>query len=262
MTEMTAVATAEMTDATEITEPVNNNGTTQSLEEDESLETTLIEVLQGRAATYALLTRFFRTEVDEEFLAILRNTRFPADTGVDSMDRGHRMIVSYLSQAEPDVLTQLAIDYSRTFLGGGNDAYSAAYPFESVYTSPKRLMMQNARDEILALYRAAGLEKLESSKEAEDHLSYELEFMEILIDRSVEALEKNDEELAVSFLQQQRNFLNDHLMRWYPMMAKDIAKFSRTGFYKGVGEVTLGFLASDFEFLNELLGYTEEDEEN
>lgn len=224
-------------------------------------ETTLIDVLEGRRATYQLLTRFFRTEVDEAFLAALRETRFPAHTGEASMDRGHRLVVSYLSHADADVLSDLARDFSGTFIGSGNDAYSAAYPFESVYTNPKRLTMSDARDEVLMLYRAAGLEKLESEKESEDHLSFELEFMTILIDRTIEALQKDDEELAVSYLLQQRNFLEDHLLRWYPMMADDIAKFAKTAFYRGVGLITLGFLESDGEFLDDLLADGEDESE-
>ena len=159
------------------------------------------------------------------------------------------------------MLTELARDFSGTFIGSGKDAYSAAYPFASVYTNPKRLTMSDARDEVLMLYRAAGLEKLESEKESEDHLSYELEFMTILIDRTIEALQKDDEELAVSYLLQQRNFLEDHLLRWYPMMAEDIAKFARTAFYRGVGLITLGFLESDGEFLRDLLADGEDESE-
>ena len=120
-------------------------------------ETTLIDVLEGRRATYQLICRFFRSEVDEAFLASLRETRFPAHTGEVSMDRGHRLVVSYLSHADADVLTELARDFSGTFIGSGNDAYSAAYPFESVYTNPKRLTMSDARDEVLMLYRAAAV---------------------------------------------------------------------------------------------------------
>ncbi len=218
----------------------------------------LIDVLADRAGTYALLARFFRTEADGEFLAQLRSSRYPARTGVPAADRGYRLIVSYLSHAPADALTELAIDYTRTFIGAGNDGFSAAYPFESVYTSPKRLMMQDARDEVLMLYRAAGLEKRESQKEGEDHLAFELEFMEILVERSIEALRKGDEELAVSYLLQQRNFLADHLCRWYPMMAEDIEKFARTAFYRGAGSLTAGFLASDREFLDDLLADVED----
>lgn len=222
-------------------------------------DTTLTDVLDGRRATYRLLARMFRTEADAELLDTLGAMRFPADTGVAAVDRGHRLIVSYLSQADADVLTELARDYTRTFIGAGNDGFSAAYPNESVYTSPKRLTMQDARDEVLMLYRAAGLEKRESEKEGEDHIAYELEFVAILIDRAIDALDRDDEELAVSYLMQQRNFLADHLLRWYPMMAEDIEKFSQTAFYRGLGKLTAGFLANDGEFLSELLEDVEDE---
>ena len=212
-------------------------------------ETALIDVLAGRAATYALLARFFRSEADEEFLGALRASRFPAHTGVPAADRGYRLIVSYLSHAPADGLTELAIDYTRTFIGAGNDGFSAAYPFESVYTSPKRLMMQDARDEVLTLYRAAGLEKLETWKEGEDHLAFELEFMEILVERSREALEAGDEERAIALLLQQRNFLADHLASWVPVMTLDVRKFANTDLYRGLAALTDGLLAIDGAFL-------------
>ena len=110
-------------------------------------------------------------EVDEEFLAELKTMRFPAATGNTAVDTGYRAIATYLSGADAHAITDLAVDYVRAFIGHGVDAYSAAYPFESVYTSPKRLMMQEARDEVLAVYRSEGLDKLPSWKESEDHIA-------------------------------------------------------------------------------------------
>ncbi len=135
----------------------------------------LVDVLRGRRATYQFLSRLFRTEVDQELYDTLVSMRFPANTGNPLVDEGYRMICGYLSQASGDVLTELAVDYVRAFIGSGNDGFSAAYPYESVYTSPKRLMMQDARDEVLVLYRAAGLAKQESWKEGEDHIALELD---------------------------------------------------------------------------------------
>ena len=48
-------------------------------------------------------------------------------------------------------------------------------------------MMQEARDEVLAVYRSEGLDKLPSWKESEDHIALELEFMAVLGDRIVTA---------------------------------------------------------------------------
>lgn len=221
-------------------------------------EITFDEVLKGRMATYQFLSRLYRTEVDQELYDTLLTMRFPANTGNDSVDEGYRMIVDYLSTAQGDVLTELAVDYVRAFIGSGNTGFSAAYPYESVYTSPKRLMMQDARDEVLVLYHAAGLDKQESWKEGEDHLALELEFEQILCERALQAFEAEDEEECVRNLKQQRNFLEDHLLSWYPMMAEDLDRFPKTSFYKGLGKLTSGFLETDLAILNEILADFEE----
>lgn len=224
----------------------------------QELEISLVDVLRGRMSTYQFLSRLFRVEVDQELYDTLVGMRFPANTGNRLVDEGYRMICDYLSKADATVLTELAVDYVRAFIGSGNDGFSAAYPFESVYTSPKRLMMQDARDEVLVLYRAAGIDKQESWKEGEDHIALELEFEQILIERSIAALEAGDEEACRSLLLSQRNFLEDHLLAWYPMMAADLEKFPQTDFYKGLGRLTNGFLHNDLEFLDEVLDEGEE----
>ena len=130
-----------------------------------------------RAATYGLLARIFRVELDQPVIDELHGTRFPASTGNALVDEGYRDIATYLSNADERSVTELAVDYARTFIGYGVDSYAAAFPFESVYTSEKRLKMQEARDEVLAIYHAYALDKSETWEESEDHLAVELEFM-------------------------------------------------------------------------------------
>ena len=196
----------------------------------------LAELTAQRSAVYRLLARLYRVEVDEEFLAELKTMRFPAATGNTAVDTGYRTIATYLSGADAHAITDLAVDYVRAFIGHGIDAYSAAYPFESVYTSPKRLMMQEARDEVLAVYRSEGLDKLPTWKEAEDHIALELEFMAALGDRIVAAAEADDEAEVERLLATQRNFLADHLSSWVPLMTADLRRFAQCGLYQGLAE--------------------------
>lgn len=203
-------------------------------------------------ATYQFLSRLFRSEVDQELYDTLVAMRFPANTGNDLVDEGYRMICTYLSQADGTVLTELAVDFVRAFIGSGNDGYSAAYPFESVYTSPKRLMMQEARDEVLAVYRSEGLDKLPSWKESEDHIALELEFMAVLGDRIVTAAEAADEAEVERLLSTQRNFLEDHLASWAPLMTADLRRFAQCGLYQGLASLTDGFLQVEEEFFDEI----------
>ncbi len=220
-------------------------------------ELTLEDVLASRVATYRLLARLFRVEVDEECYDELLSLRFPAATGNHEADAGYRAMRRYLSTPHPSPLTELAVDYTRTFIGHGNNGYSAAYPFESVYTSPKRLLMQGARDEVLVAYRAAGLDKQPSWKDGEDHIALELEFMQVLGQRALDALRAGDEDEPAAQLTSQKAFLEDHLSAWFPLMAADMRKFSKTDFYSGLADLALGFLETDEEFLEDVLAEEE-----
>ncbi len=229
--------------------------TTQTAETASADE--LITLMEQRAATYGLLSRLYRVELDQEMLDQLRGMRFPAATGNSDVDEGYLRIARFLSNTWENSITDLSVDYVRVFIGHGVDAFSAAYPFESVYTSEKRLLMQDARDEVLAIYRANGLDKKDTWKEGEDHLALELEFEQTLANRTVEALRRGDEEEAAALLTTQQNFLSDHLISWVPMMTADMKRFAKTDLYQGLAYLTDGFLDTDRAFLEDIL--TEEE---
>ncbi|WP_304427259.1 molecular chaperone, partial [uncultured Adlercreutzia sp.] len=221
--------------------------------EEQNFFDDLANLCEQRAATYELLSRLYRKEVDEELLEVLSAMRFPAATGNVQSDRGHRLIASYLSQQWDNTLTELAVDYVRAFIGNTNELDGAAFPFESVYTSEKRLLMQQARDEVLAIYRAFGIDKDPSWREGEDHIALELEFMGTLCRRTADALRQGDEEAAFNLLETQRNFLGDHVGAWAPLLTVDMRHFAKTDFYRGLACMTDGFLESDGELLADVL---------
>lgn len=140
----------------------------------------LARVNDDRSATYGFLARLFRVEVDEQFADELKAMHFPVETGNEMVDAGNERMASYVTGMWEGSLTELAVDYFNVFYGVGVDSYSAAHPFESVYTSPKRLLMQEARDQVLEVYREAGLAKQESWREGEDHIALELEYLQVL----------------------------------------------------------------------------------
>ena len=154
------------------------------------------------------------------------------------------------------MLTELAVDYVRAVIGSGNDGFSAAYPYESVYTSERRLLMQEARAEVLATLRENEL-KRGNWNEAEDHIALELEFMQRMALRAAEALSDNAEDEAIAYLRTSYDFLENHLMNWVPMLVADMRMHARTLFYQGLGQLTLGSLQEDEAVLRELLDSVE-----
>ena len=213
----------------------------------------LVDFMTRRARTYGLLARIFRVEVDGKFLEELRHLKFPTSTGNEHVDYGYRTMYNYLKGTWEDTLLDLARDYARTFIGHGNNGRSAAYPFESVHTSEKRLLMQDARDEVLAIYRANLLKKGEEWNDCEDHIALELEFMQVMSERTAKALKEGKEDEAVEMLKTQRAFVGQHLANWVPMFVSDVKYFSQTDLYIGAGELLLGFVQTEVEALDDLL---------
>jgi TorA maturation chaperone TorD len=207
-----------------------------------------------RASSYALLSRAFAKEVDQELLDQMHAMRFPLKTGNAKSDEGNRLMAGYLSNVWGGTLQELAVDYVHCFIGSGDDAFSAAYPYESVYTSPRRLRMQEARDEVLAIYRSQGYQKAESWKEAEDHVAAELEFMSAMASRTAEACRAGDEEQATRLLRAQQGFLNGHLYAWTGMFTADMRMYARTDFYRGLAGMLDGMLENDRELMRTVLG--------
>ena len=124
-----------------------------------SEDVNLVELMNARARSYGMLARLFREEVDLPTLRELQKMRFPQATGNAAADEGYHQLYDYLKRAWDDSVTELAIDYVSTFIGHGVNGYSAAYPYESVYTSERRLLMQEARAEVLATLRENELKR-------------------------------------------------------------------------------------------------------
>ena len=216
-----------------------------------SEDVNLVELMNARARSYGMLARLFREEIDLATLRELQKMRFPQATGNAAADEGYHQLYDYLKRAWDDSVTELAIDYVSTFIGHGVNGYSAAYPYESVYTSERRLLMQEARAEVLATLRENEL-KRGNWNEAEDHIALELEFMAVLGDRIVTAAEAADEAGVERLLSTQRNFLEDHLASWAPLMTADLRRFAQCGLYQGLASLTDGFLQVEEEFFDEI----------
>ncbi len=183
---------------------------------------------RGRADLYRLLSRLYEREADQALLDSLRGLSLPEDN--DDLKQGAAALRDYLAAAGPDAVDELAVDYAAVFLAAGSAEGAAALPCESVYTSPRRIFMQEAWEQVCRLYAGKGLGRAEGRADLmEDHLALELAFQGWLVDNGT--------------VREQKSFLESHLLNWLPAFAADVDKYGRTPFYKAVTRITLGFLA-------------------
>lgn len=188
------------------------------------------ELNAAREGLYRLLSRLYRQEVDAPLLERLRGMTFPQTCPQPELEAGYRALERWLSAGTEDALDALAVDFARVFLGAGSAEGCAAFPYESVYTSPKRLVMQDAWERVKSLYAAHGVRiDTDSSELMEDHIAYELAYMALLCREGAERAE-------------QRAFLEEHLLTWVPDFCADLQRCAGTGFYRCVAQLTLGWL--------------------
>jgi anaerobic sulfite reductase subunit A len=142
----------------------------------------------------------------------------------------------------------LEVDYAGTFLGAGKAHGGSAFPYESVYTSKKRLMMQDAYEEVGKIYEDKGMNSVFPA----DHIGIELEFMSYLCKEGAEHLDSNDVKGYLKSIEEQEDFLKKHLLNWVPGFFSDVKKYSETIFYKRMVDFLEDFLKVDKDLLEKI----------
>jgi len=126
-------------------------------------------------------------------------------------------------------MENLLSEYTRLFIG----PYKLPCPpWESVYTSPKKLMMQNAADQVRKIYGAAGL-AINSAEVTPDHIGAELNFLALLLQRTDSEANGKD-----NYIRLTEKLLGDHLLKWAPDFTKDMEDAAETSFYKELARTT------------------------
>ncbi len=193
----------------------------------------LLSTLENRRSTYIFLSRVYAKEVSLELLRKLMD----APSQIDGIlgEFAEKLKGSDLER----VRTDLATEYASLFLNVGR---YPVFPFESVYTSEGRLLMQEARDEVLSEYRKEGLDKIGEFKEPEDHIAIELEFMSYLCQKTIDSVERGDNKAAIMYSKKQRDFLDKHLMVWVPAFCDDLDRATKSDFYRDIAKLTRRYL--------------------
>ena len=137
------------------------------------------EMMTARAAIYRFLARLIQTEPDNEYLTVLKSVSL-SDMGFKgNLGEIARRFDEYMKKSEDE--ETLAVDFAKTILGAGISEAAAAFPYESVYTSPKRIIMQDAWVKMHEMISSQGIKVVgDTTNLMEDHLSVELNYMALL----------------------------------------------------------------------------------
>jgi TorA maturation chaperone TorD len=142
---------------------------------------------------------------------------------------GLKESINGIDSDSEEQLSDLLWEYTRLFIG----PYKLPCPpWESVYTSGKRLMMQEAHDEVQGFYHEMGL-KINNPNIIADHIGAELNFMAILLQKM-----SNEPGRRLYYMDMAKRFLNEHLVRWAPQFTLDMEEATDSKFYEALAQVT------------------------
>lgn len=215
----------------------------------------IANVLANQNNMYAFLSALFRRELTQAQIDEIPSMRLPAQTQNAHLDKGYRNLVRYMNHSNEFTRTELATDFLHTFIGNTQNSKLVAYPYESVQTSPERLLLQESHTQVLAAYRENKVALNTDINEPEDHIAFELEFMQIMGERAYALITDpaQDADAYLEPLRAKRDFLIAHLLEWTPKFVDEINAVSKTLFYRAVGDILLGCLELDNELLDELV---------
>lgn len=228
---------------------------------DEETRSGLAALMESRANVYRLISRCFRSEVDEALARDIAE-RFSFESDDAALAEALAAIKRAAAAATSDerALELLAVTFDRVFFGMGPLTARHAFPYESVYTSDRGIMMQEAYAAMTRTLREQALAKDASSTEPEDHLAVELAFMATLADRAVAFLGAGDEAgdaAATETVRQSLAFAQNHLLNWIGRFCAELVLAAtpdgEEDFYVALARFTARFVEGDAELLEEML---------
>lgn len=212
----------------------------------------MVEVMESRGNVYRVLSRCFRAEVDAAFAAELAEG-FAFESDDAALNEPLAAMRSALAGADEAALEQLAVTFDRVFFGMGPLTARHAFPYESVYTSDRGIMMQEAYAQVVRTYREQQLAKDPAFTEPEDHIAVELAFMATLADRTAAFLTQDALDAAEETLRQQLRFAQEHLLNWIDRFCIDLKAAADDIFYANVADFALAFVHADVRAMQEML---------
>lgn len=209
------------------------------------------EMLFICAVAFKLLGTAFYHQPNQQFLITLREGRlleeWPLRPDETETACGLYLLRDALAETDtPALLKAVRDDYMALFVG---PEHVVAPPWESVYLSRDHLLFDVQTLQVRDAYARFGLQIPQIDREPDDHIGFELLFVSHLADLAAQALERGHADEATHCLSGARDFLDAHLKKWASLFTERLERHAQTGYYRGLGHLLLGSLATLDEML-------------
>ena len=190
-----------------------------------------------RGGLYGFLAEVFRAEPTRALLRKIRERDFLNRLSA----AGATLAGDFPTRAEAALLEELAVEYTRLFLGPGKHIP----PNEGAQVDGA--LWGKSTSEVASFIRSCGFDYHSDYRDLPDHISVELQFMQALCRREAAAWGREDYPEAVDCLDMEREFITRHLSRWVPLFSEKVVRDARLPFYREMAALTSNFIQFDSE---------------
>lgn len=188
-------------------------------------------VLETRHFIYSLLQHVWSNQPTEEQLLQWKE-RLPYEFLREVSASGGKDIQIFFESLTCNSIYETAgkerEEYNRLFYTPGNQAVPM---WESTYVTNEKLLFDFPTIKVREMLKKYGFEYIHIGKEPEDHISVELDFMDKLIEKSLEAVSNHDEIDFRRHMKGQKIFLENHLTKWIGPLATNIMDSTSSLYY-------------------------------
>ena len=206
------------------------------------------ELAEYRSSIYGFIAAVYRQEVTSELLRQIKAQQF--QEVLSSL--GVKLNNGFFQNSEREMLENLAIEYTQLFVGPGKHIS----PHESVHHKKEGVQSGQLWGELTAqvkgIIESSGLEYESEYTGMPDHISVELEFMQQVVQHEAQAWEADDDETALLCLENEKNFVDQHLLGWIPDFCEKVIKTAEMPFYREMAGLTRSFIEFEKQELKKL----------
>jgi TorA maturation chaperone TorD len=203
-----------------------------------------------RSNIYGMLALVYRQEMTSDLLKYVKDPRFMGVLN-DLETEETEKIDTFFQKPESELLEDLAVEYTRLFLGPGKHVS----PHESVHHQRDDGQWGNlwgaSTAEVKKFIETTGLGYSDDFKGMPDHITVELEFMQRLTLREEQAWKEDDADKATACRNVEKKFIEEHLIRWIPTFCEQVIQAAELPFYRSFAELTRRFIRYEMEKMNQ-----------
>lgn len=211
-------------------------------------------ILEERKYAISIFIKVFNGVIDSSFLNAINKynllINMPFTDECSHYATALRMSDNFLKidkDKEKNTIGELGKEFNSLFIGPEN---LGAPPWESVYVDDNRSVFQESTLIVRKKYLEHEFVIDKYQEEPDDHIVYELSFIDLLNDLLMEHYEKGSKNNSAKLILDQKKFIDAHLVKWVHKFHALIDENSKGGFYSAISSALMYYLPIDQKILD------------